>query len=227
MTTVGATSHGRSLLNRAWYAVLWCVCWAVTKTWFRYEVVGRGNVPLRGPVLLVSNHQSHLDPVLIGVAAPRPTGALARKTLFFWPLSWLIRSLGAVPVDLEGSAVSGIKAILSMLRAGEAVIVFPEGTRTPDGRLQPLQSGFCAIARRSGATIVPVAIAGAYAALPRGALFPRPRPITLTFGPIITPAEIRSASDEKLSDRIRRWLNDRLGDNCLRSTQPGPCPGLP
>ena len=98
---------------------------------------------------------------------PAAVGALARASLFVGPFSWLIRSLGAVPVE-RGSATAGIRALLGMLKAGEAMIVFPEGTRTDDGDVQPLQPGFCAIARRSGAAIVPTTIDGAFAALPRG-----------------------------------------------------------
>jgi 1-acyl-sn-glycerol-3-phosphate acyltransferase len=166
--------------------------------WFRFDYFGRSCVPASGPVLLVSNHQSHLDPMLVGIACPRQMRALARHSLFFWPLSWLIRSLGAVPIDRGGSGLSGIKAVLRFLGDEETVLVFPEGTRTRDGTLQPLQGGFCALARRSGATIVPVSIDGAFAALPRGSSFPRPRPISLTFGKPIAPVEFAPLSDDEL-----------------------------
>ena len=79
-----------------------------------------------------------------------------------------------MPIDRERGGLGGIKTALKILDAGEALLVFPEGTRTNDGRLQPLLPGFCALARRSGATIVPVAINGAFAAMPRGSHFPRP-----------------------------------------------------
>jgi 1-acyl-sn-glycerol-3-phosphate acyltransferase len=164
---------------------------------FRFRYTGGGNVPATGPLLVVSNHQSHLDPVLIGVACPRQVGALARASLFVGPFGWLIRSFGAVPVE-RGSATGGIRALLGMLRAGEAAIVFPEGTRTQDGKLQPFQSGFAAIARRGGATIVPTTIDGAFAALPRGAVLPRPRQISLSFHEPIAPDEIARLTDEEL-----------------------------
>ena len=125
----------RSLVGRCWYAVLWCPCWALAALAFGFRASGREHVPPTGPVLLVSNHQSHLDPVLVGVASPRQLRSLARHSLFFWPLSWLIRSLGAVPIDRERGGLGGIKATLTLLGAGEAVLIFPEGTRTRDGRL--------------------------------------------------------------------------------------------
>jgi 1-acyl-sn-glycerol-3-phosphate acyltransferase len=140
--------------------------------------------------------------VLIGVASPRQTGALARHSLFVGPFGWLIRSLGAVPIDRGRGGVAGFKTVLSMLRGGETLIVFPEGTRTPNGQLQPFQPGFCALARRSGATIVPVAIEGAFDALPRGARFPRFKPIALAFGPSITDEQYEQLSDEQLCDRV-------------------------
>lgn len=184
-------------MAHAWYALCRVVCWAFCAAMFRFRSEGGKHVPMQGPLLVVSNHQSHLDPVLIGVASPRQVGALARASLFVGPFGWLIRSFGAVPVE-RGSATAGIRAILGMLKAGEAAIVFPEGTRTPDGTVQPFQSGFCAIARRSGAAIVPTTIAGAHDALPRGAKFPRPRPIKLTFHPAILPDEIARLTDDEL-----------------------------
>lgn len=194
--------QGKSTLARWWYALCWVVCWAFCKVLFRFHYSGRMNVPSAGPMLVVSNHQSHLDPVLIGVACPRQVGALARASLFVGPFGWLIRSFGAVPVE-RGSAAGGIKALLGMLKAGEAAIVFPEGTRTTDGALQAFQSGFCAIARRAGATIVPTTIEGAYTALPRGAKFPRPQTITLKFKDPITPDVYASLTDEQLMELTR------------------------
>jgi 1-acyl-sn-glycerol-3-phosphate acyltransferase len=167
-------------------------------------------VPVAGPVMLVSNHESHLDPVLVGVACPRQLRAMARKSLFFGPLGWMITSLGAVPIDRGGSGISGIKAILKMLANHEAVIVFPEGTRTRDGNLQPFQAGFAAIARRSKATIVPVAIYGAFEAMPRGRALPRPTQIVLAFGVPIGPEEIAQLSDEQLIGSVQGRITELL-----------------
>lgn len=180
------------------YSVLRGPCWAVAVLAFGFRSMGRENVPPTGPVLIVSNHQSHLDPPLVGLALSRQLKYLARQGLFFWPFSWLIRSLGAVPLDKKAGGIGGIRTTLRLLKENEAVLVFPEGTRTLDGSLSPMLPGFCALARRSGATVVPVAIEGAFAALPRGAAFPRPNQITVVVAPPITAEQIAKMSDEEL-----------------------------
>lgn len=204
----------RSRFAQWWYSVLWCPCWVIALAAFHFRPTGRRHVPIRGPVLLVGNHQSHLDPVLVGIACPRQMRSLARHTLFFWPLSWLIRSLGAVPIDRERGGLAGVKTALQLLRAGEVVLVFPEGTRTRDGRLQPLLPGFVSLARRSAATIVPVAIDGAFAAMPRGCVLPRPCPISLTFCPSIAPADIERLDDRALAALVSRRLAAHVGSPC-------------
>jgi 1-acyl-sn-glycerol-3-phosphate acyltransferase len=143
-----------------------------------------------------------LDPVLVGLACPRRLKYLARHDLFFWPFSWWIRALGAVPIDRQRGALGGIKTTLKLLHDREAVLVFPEGSRTPDGKLHPLLPGFCLLARRSGATIVPVAIRGAYDSMPRGTAYPKPRPITVNFGLPIAADQYRSFSDGELTDLV-------------------------
>ncbi len=188
----------RKLAAWFWYATLWCPCYAISQLWFQYRFSGKHHVPRHGPVLLVSNHQSNLDPVLVGLACPRQLKYLARQGLFFWPFSMWIRSLGAVPIDRERGAIGGIRTTLELLKNGNSVVVFPEGSRTPDGNMHPLLNGFCLLARRSRATIVPVAIRGAFNALPRGSCFARMHPITLKFGPPILPAEVPQLSDEGL-----------------------------
>jgi 1-acyl-sn-glycerol-3-phosphate acyltransferase len=203
----------RPLAAQFWYSLLWCACWVVSQVWFRFRFTGRAHVPTTGPVLLVANHQSHLDPVLVGIACPRQMSPLARHDLFFWPLGWLIRSLGAVPIDRGRGGVAGFKTTLSLLRQGETVLVFPEGTRTPDGQLHPFHPGFCALARRSGATIVPVALRGAFAALPRGNSVPRPVPIHVSFCPPVTYEAAAELTDDELVDLVSRRIRAALSLN--------------
>jgi 1-acyl-sn-glycerol-3-phosphate acyltransferase len=144
------------------------------------RVKGRNNVPQCGPALIVANHQSFLDPPTIGTAVPGHIAYMARKTLFKNPaFGFLIRTVHAVPIDQEGIGIDGIKAILERLRQGWRVLVFPEGARTPDGRMQALAPGISLLIKRAGCPIVPAGIAGAYQAYPRGALVPRPAPLFL------------------------------------------------
>jgi 1-acyl-sn-glycerol-3-phosphate acyltransferase len=167
-------------------------------------------VPLTGPVLLVSNHQSNLDPVLVGVACPRQLKYMARKGLFFFPLNLWIRALGAVPIDQEGSALAGIRITLDLLKKDNALLVFPEGSRTPDGKLHKMLPGFCLLARRSRATIVPLALDGAFAALPRGRALVKSHPIGLKFGAAISPAQYSTLSDAQLTELVSNRIADSL-----------------
>lgn len=172
----------------AWPSYLWyeSLSWASLTAFvfgFSLRIEGSRRIPSSGPVLLVANHQSYLDPVLVGVAAPRHLCYLARRTLFRNPLfTWLIRSLNAVPIDQEGIGIEGLRVTLDQLQRGRAVLVFPEGTRTPDGSLQPLKPGIHLLIKRVQAPIVPVGIAGAYDAWPVWRRYPIPAPLFLPPG---------------------------------------------
>jgi 1-acyl-sn-glycerol-3-phosphate acyltransferase len=201
----------RKIASWFWYAMLWCPCYAISRVWFQFQFNGKGYVPVEGPVLLVSNHQSNLDPVLVGIACPRQLKYLARIGLFFWPFSLWIRSLGAVPIDRERGALSGIRTTLELLKQQNAVLVFPEGSRTENGKLDVMLPGFCLLARRSKATIVPVGIVGAYEALPRGAVYPRPTPIRLAFGPPISTQQAAELSDQQLTALVTERIRAAMG----------------
>ncbi len=200
----------RNWLAELWYAVLWCPCYALGEVLFRFRFAGKQHIPLTGPVLLVANHQSNLDPVLVGLACPRQLKYLARQGLFFFPFNHWIRALGAVPIDRERGALAGIRATLELLKQNNAVLVFPEGSRTPDGRLHEMLPGFCLLARRSRATIVPVALEGAFAALPRGSFIVRPQSIGLTIGAPIAPAQYAHLSDSQLTELVANRIAEAL-----------------
>jgi 1-acyl-sn-glycerol-3-phosphate acyltransferase len=202
------------LLGQLWYAVVRNCCWFVARIAFRLRVIGGEQLPQDGGVLVLSNHQSHLDPVLMGIASPRQLRFLTRDTLFFWPLKWLIGSLGAIPINREGAGLSGLRTSLRILKDQQPLLVFPEGTRSHDGNLQPLQPGFCVIARRSRVTLVPVAVAGSFDALPRGRMVPRFRPIVVAFGTPIYPGEILDKDNQQLAD----LLTERLAETFHRAS---------
>lgn len=167
------------------YAILKPIAVALMRLLFRLEVVDPGLVPATGPVLIVSNHVSMLDPPLVGGAAPRPLFFMAKEELFRIPLfGRLIRSLNARPVRRDGSDMRALKASLALLEEGRALLVFPEGTRGEDGQPpREFKAGVGMLAVMSGAPVVPVYVSGSGAALPRGRALPRLTRVRVTFGP--------------------------------------------
>lgn len=146
---------------------------------FSYRRSGWANLPATGPLLVVANHQSMFDPVLVGMASRRYLSFLARKNLFEQPvLAPIIRKLNAIPID-RGLGKDGIQAVLDALGQGRAVLVFPEGERTHNGDVQPLKPGLSLLIKRVNCPIVPVGIAGAFAAWNRHMKLPRPSPLFL------------------------------------------------
>ncbi len=127
----------------------------------RPRLEGRGRIPLRGGLLLVANHTSLVDPVLLAALFPRRLVFVAKAELFrYWPLGWILRAIGAIPVRRGQADIRAVRAALARLAAGEAVVVFPEGTRSRTGVLGRAQAGAGWLAARSRAPVLPVAITG-------------------------------------------------------------------
>jgi 1-acyl-sn-glycerol-3-phosphate acyltransferase len=165
------------------YACLKPVAVALMRLLFRVRADGQHHVPRTGAVLLVANHSSLVDPPVIGGMTPRPISFLAKAELFGIPfLGWLIRQLNARPLRREGADPSALRTALRVLEEQRALLVFPEGTRGDEGVLRPAKPGAGLLAVLSGATVVPVYIAGSGRAWPRGRWFPRPCRITVSFG---------------------------------------------
>jgi 1-acyl-sn-glycerol-3-phosphate acyltransferase len=163
----------RRWLAYLWYEFDWWMTFAACTFAFSLRLEGQRHMPMHGPVLLIANHQSFLDPVVVGLAARRHLCYLARKTLFrnkFF--GWLIRSLQSVPIDQEGFARGGLRTIIEQLQAGKAVLIFPEGERSHDGKMQEFRGGVLLAIKKVQLRVVPVGVAGAYEAWPRWRLFP-------------------------------------------------------
>jgi 1-acyl-sn-glycerol-3-phosphate acyltransferase len=197
----------RSLPKRLWYGFLQVVCRLLAVALFRIRVSGRKHVPAEGAALVLSNHQSHFDPVLIGLACDRRLNYLARQSLFgFPPFRWLIQSLDAIPIHRDGLGLDGLKETLRRLKRGEMVLIFPEGTRTRDGELGRFKPGFSALAKRADAWLVPVAIEGAYEAWPRRNPWPWIGTIHVQFGEPIEGAEARRYEERELVAEVERRI---------------------
>jgi 1-acyl-sn-glycerol-3-phosphate acyltransferase len=156
----------------------------VGRIFFRLRWLHRERMINHGPVILAANHQSFLDPPFAGSASRRAIYFLARRTLldgaFF---GWLLPKLNVIPVDSEsGKDRTALKALIRILRAGEGTLVFPEGQRTPDGKLQPAQPGLGLVIAKTLAPVVPIRIFGAYEAWPIHKKWPRPGRVTVVVG---------------------------------------------
>ena len=170
---------------------------------FKYHCQGRHHLPETGGAIICANHQSHLDPPLVGMAPSRHCIYLARKSLFKNPLfGFIISMLDAIPLNRDGMGIEGIKATLRKLKAGETVVMFPEGTRTKTGEMQTLKSGFITLARRAKVPLVPCGFVGAYDCLPRGGKLPQFERIRCVYGPPITSEQIAEMSDDQLIELL-------------------------
>lgn len=176
---------------------------------FQVRCFGREHVPATGGALVCANHQSFLDPVLVGLTCDRTLHYVARSDLFRIPVfGSLIDWYNAIPIDLEGNSLGGIKETLKRVRQGNMVLLFPEGTRTRDGNLQPLRPGIASLARRAGVPILPVGIDGAFDAWPRTQRLPSAATIHIHVGPPLA-AESLAAWDEPT---LLAHLNGAIGD---------------
>ena len=194
---------------RPWYRFCQQSLQVLFCSFLRMRAWNRENVPLSGPVLLVSNHQSFLDPVLCGVGLQRELDYIARDSLFHNPaFAWLIRSLNAFPIQRGHADLAAIRSVIDRLRTGRAVVLFPEGTRTTDGRISPIKGGFELIARKAKATTVPVVVDGAFEAWPRTQLLPGFGHINVMYGKPVSPEEASTLSRDEFAARVTQSLRD-------------------
>lgn len=210
MPTTPDHAPERPPLALAWYATVRGGAVGVGVLFGPQVTVGREHVPIRGGALLVANHASFLDVFVLGAAILRPLNFVARSTLFVGPLGWMIRSVGGFPIQREGIGASGVKETLRRARGGGIVALFPEGTRSPDGRLAALKPGIAALAQRVGVPVIPVAIAGTFRAWPRHRALPEPGPVHVDIGPPIAAGSIAGLPTEAVTALIQARLQAGL-----------------
>ena len=169
--------------------------WLVARAYFAVRFEGVAHIPLEGPLIIAPNHVSYADPPLVSIPVRRPVYYMAWRRLFEVPgLGWLIRRLRAFPVEVDMADTRATRETVRLLQAGEAVMIFPEGGRSPDGRLQPFRPGAFRLAASLGVPVLPVTIVGGHEAWPPHRLLPRPGRITIIYHPPIVP---RSGADLK------------------------------
>lgn len=195
------------------YEVGYYLSRALAHCCFDYRVIGREKIPKEGGVILAMNHQSFLDPPLAGIACDREIFYLARKSLMKWPvLGALFPKMNVIPVDERGGDMSALKTVIRVVREGNGTVIFPEGTRSRDGRLQEAQSGLGLVVSKTLAPVVPMRIFGAYDAFPANARGVNWTPITVVVGEVMRfggedvkgdPKEVYKRISDSVMDRIR------------------------
>ncbi len=188
-----------------WKVCVWFVRVSGAALW-TFRSYGVENVPRTGGVILASNHQSYLDPVLVAVCLPREIHFMARRTLFRTPVfRAMITAMNAFPIDRGSVDLKGTREAIARLKAGAVLLVFPEGTRTRDGTIGRMKQGTGMIAGRASVPIVPVLIEGAHRVWPKGGLpSPVPGKVRIVFG---RPLSAASAD----GDRIRQAVMSLKG----------------
>ena len=197
-----------------WFRFARWLCKVFCILFFRIQVYGKENVPDDGALVLVSNHQSFLDPVFCGIFLKRPLYFLARDSLFanrFF--GGLISSVNTIPVRQGQADLSAMKKVVGLLKEGNGICLFPEGTRTSDGKIATFRGGVGLLCRRGEAAVVPVVIDGAFEAWPRHKkIFSPGHSIIICYGEAITAEQVKMMSDRELAENLttilRRMQND-------------------
>ena len=168
---------------------------------------GPERMPGRGPVIVAANHTSYLDPIMVGLGCGRPLHFMARATLFRDPFfAWAIRAHHAFPVERAGDPRAALRAFGERLDRGEAVLMFPEGTRSPTGRLGEVKGGVGLLAVRHRAPVVPVYAWGTHQGWPAGGRW-RPHPVRLFFGAAIEPGPDSRESQRRITEATHAALS--------------------
>ena len=179
--------------------------------WVRYQCRGLENLPRHGGGLILVNHQSFLDPMLVGLPLQRPVSYLARDTLFPIPIvGWILRKTYVMPINRDSASTSSIREAMRRMEHGFLVGIFPEGTRCEDGSVGEFKPGFVTFIRRSNLPVYPVGIAGAHEAMPRGGLRFLPRRVRVVFGPPLDRAKLDELSAKGRETELVSFARDAV-----------------
>ena len=195
-------------------AAYWIVLSAFV-LFYRARFFGVGHIPRTGGLLIIANHQSHLDPPLLGVAIRhRNMAAIAREGLFKnWLMGPLLRALGCIAIKEDEGDAGAIRTAIAQLKAGRVVVIFPEGSRSPDGALKHFKRGVWVLLARSGVPVLPAAVEGCFDAFPRGTAFPKlfGQRVAVSFGEPIPFATLKAlGADAALADLAHKVESLRL-----------------
>jgi 1-acyl-sn-glycerol-3-phosphate acyltransferase len=180
---------------------------------FRLQVTGQQHIPKAGGVVIAANHASYLDIPILGCGMPRRSSFMGRLDLFSGPAAWLMRYMGWIPIRRERVDRTGFDEAVRRLKAGEAVVIYPEGSRSEDGHFQPGKPGVGMLVAATGCPVIPARLEGTYDVLPPGAKWIRLRPISVTFGEPMDFSELlKEMDDEKKKKEIYQRISQEIMD---------------
>ena len=190
------------------YRIWWVILSPLIRLYWRIRVVGRENLPRRGGVILASNHQSGLDPVVVGGIVTRPIYWLAKIEYVVTPKqAWFFKSVGVIPVNRDAPEHVALEKAAETVRAGKIFGIYPEGTRSPDGRIYKGYTGMARIAEMTGAPVVPCGVLNTLEALPKGKIMARPLKCEVRFGPAMY---FKMGTGEDPYEAYRRFTDEVL-----------------
>ncbi len=200
------------MFGRILYSIVIFIISILARLIFRLKVSGIENIPSSGGVIIAANHLSYLDIPLLGYSLNRPANFIGKKGLFTIPVvGTLLRLLGGIPIDREKVDRTALREIIKRLNSGNIVVIYPEGTRSLNGRLQPGKPGVGFIIRMSGKKVVPAAITGTDKAMPVGSRRIKPYPVTIRFGkPLDLSNVVKGPSDESLDVKITKEIMNNI-----------------
>ena len=200
------------------YRVLQFIGRPIMKLYFRLRIEGRENLPKEGACIIVANHTSFLDPILICGILPRIIHYMTYAYFYYLPqLHWICKRVYCIPLKKDGKDISALKKALRLLKDGEIVGIFPEGARSETGKLAKAKPGVALIALKANVPIIPIGIRGAYEALPKGSKFPKPHPITINFGKpfmIQDYMDVNTQKSSELQQKITDLIMSKIAEVC-------------
>jgi 1-acyl-sn-glycerol-3-phosphate acyltransferase len=208
-------------LRRTWHRIGQVFSVGILSLLYRMKVYGKENVPKDGPFLVVSNHQSFFDPMFCQTWIWRPFYFIPRDTLLhnrFW--GRLIASFCVIPIRKGQADIAAMKTIIEFLKQGKAVCLYPEGTRTPDGRIGAVKPGFGLMSRRSGAPVLPMVIDGVFECWPRTQKYPKLGRVAVLYGNPISAEHIKALGDEAFAEELTRTLRTMQADLRQKMNRP-------